>query len=1704
MATIITGTVGTNGTNGALPTNGTNGGNASYTKNGTIGLDSLDYDVKGGKGGKGGNGVGVNGANGGNGGNATITINGNIANNPATTTLSIKALATGGEGGDAGTSDFLLPGQRGNGGNATIAMNGNIINPNKAMTTIELLADAIGGDGFAYGNASASITGNIVQPKSALNVHLEASATAFGPDSVANHGNAAFGTKTATVNGNVVQGNIQNVSLAADAYPSNGTAKLNGNIVQLSGALTTSGTVTLIASGNVIEVNNNKVKVNQQNVSLFITQYNPYTTSILNNEFYGTGTNTFTLSAAAIPGPYSNTVSINLASNSFTFNSQANILNNFNSAIMIGDIAAALVGSNAANTLTGALGADFLTGGQGNDAINGGANTDTAIYTGNYADYTVAVDILGNGTVTDNTPARDGLDTLTSIEFIQFADGTYNSALNLFVPLGPPNTAPVLNNAQSPVLAAQLEDSGAPVGAVGTLVSDLVDFAVPPGQVDNVTDPDVGALLGIALTAADTTNGSWFYSTDNGTTWNAVGAVSGATARLLAADANTRLYFQPNANYNGATPAAITFQAWDRTSGANGGTGNATINGGTTAFSTASDTASLTVTAVNDAPVLNAAASPVLAAVLEDSGAPVGAVGTLVSSLVDLPGGGGLDNVADADTGAVTGIALTGTDSANGTWYYSIDNGANWNAVGVVSDAAALLLAADANARLYFQPNANFDGAVPGGITFRAWDQTSGVNGGTADASINGGATAFSTANDTASISVTAVNDAPVLLIGPSPVLAAQLEDSGAPVGAVGSLVSSLVDFALPGGQVDNVTDPDTGAQLGIAVTAADTANGSWFYSTDNGATWNALGAVSGVNARLLAADANTRLYFQPNANYNGAMPAAITFQAWDQTSGVNGGTGDATVNGGATAFSTASDPASLTITSVNDAPSGANSTLNTLQNTPYAFTAADFGFTDPNDSPANTLLAVKITSLPTDGTLTNNGNPVAVNDFISIADINAGFLVFTPDLNETGTGYASFNFQVQDNGGVLNGGVDLDPSANTITFDVLGGENYFGTPGNDSHTGTIFDDIMHVSAGTDSLDGDAHILGDTLMFDTAEQGVTATINSVTTGFTVGGFAGTTTSMNFEHMTGSAFDDVLTGDANTNTISGAAGDDTLVATLGGDTLNGGTNTAVGDAADFSNGTVGVTVDLTGQGAPQLVSAEFGNVTLNGIENVTGTNFVDTLTGDGNANTLLGLDDDDSLFGGAGSDTLDGGLGDDTLQGGTGDDVLDGGGFAVNGDTADYSDAASNGLVASLLTGSSTGGGLGNDSLTNIQNLTGSTFNDTLIGDDNDNIITGDAGNDILWGHGGFNQLTGGAGTDVAYYVGKETDYAVIEIPAISRSISGGIEGVTEAHFIADIERVKFLSPAHVSDVGNDGDSELVFQNAAGLVEITGSTPVSIASVGGATWRAVGTGQFDPDFDRTADLLVQDTVTGNLKVVTELTGGLPVQTLLDTQPVSSAWKAISTGDFNGDAASDVLLQNQSTGAAQIMFLNTDSADPIGTVAGGAPVALTTPGANWKVISAGDFNADGKSDVLWQNNLTKQVQFRLMDGSTVTNTPVSQNAPGLTAIGTGDFNGDGFSDALFKNASGQAVVWFMYGDIRTGTKTIAKPGAAFNLSGAGDVDNNGYSDLIWTDPLNNATATLLGGPSSLASTTVIGSSGLTHPGAGYNLLASTGGG
>ncbi|HYG25329.1 MAG TPA: VCBS domain-containing protein, partial [Caulobacteraceae bacterium] len=149
---------------------------------------------------------------------------------------------------------------------------------------------------------------------------------------------------------------------------------------------------------------------------------------------------------------------------------------------------------------------------------------------------------------------------------------------------------------------------------------------------------------------------------------------------------------------------------------------------------------SFTVTGTNDAPVLDVTKNPILTSVSQDAGAPTGDVGTLVSSLLT-------GAVTDVD-GSSPGLALTGVNSANGTWWYKTAGG-SWTQVGAVSASSALLL--DSTARLYFQPNAGFSGSLTDAVTFKAWDKSSGADGSTAN---TGSGSAFSSSSDTAAISV--------------------------------------------------------------------------------------------------------------------------------------------------------------------------------------------------------------------------------------------------------------------------------------------------------------------------------------------------------------------------------------------------------------------------------------------------------------------------------------------------------------------------------------------------------------------------------------------------------------------------------------------------------------------------------------------------------------------------------------------------------------------------------------------------------------------------------------------------------------------------------------------------------------------------------------------------------------------------------------
>jgi Ca2+-binding RTX toxin-like protein len=212
--------------------------------------------------------------------------------------------------------------------------------------------------------------------------------------------------------------------------------------------------------------------------------------------------------------------------------------------------------------------------------------------------------------------------------------------------------------------------------------------------------------------------------------------------------------------------------------------------------------------------------------------------------------------------------------------------------------------------------------------------------------------------------------------------------------------------------------------------------------------------------------------------------------------------------------------------------------------------------------------------------------------------------------------------------------------------------------------------------------------------------------------------------------------DVLTGGDNDDILIGGNGADQLNGGLGADTLDGG---AGNDLANYA-GMGPVTVDLRLQGVAQDTGGG-GFDTLIGVESLFGGSFNDTFTGDAEANTL---------FGGNGDDVLNGGDGDDILQGMVGADVINGGDGI---DRVSYGSASAGVTVSLLLQGvAQNTAGDGMDTLTGIENLTGSRFNDTLTGDAGNNVIEGGIGNDTIDGGDGIDTFLLGASAQAGGWV----------------------------------------------------------------------------------------------------------------------------------------------------------------------------------------------------------------------------------------------------------------------------------------------------------------------------------------------------------------
>ncbi|WP_152047600.1 tandem-95 repeat protein [Aureimonas psammosilenae] len=308
------------------------------------------------------------------------------------------------------------------------------------------------------------------------------------------------------------------------------------------------------------------------------------------------------------------------------------------------------------------------------------------------------------------------------------------------------------------------------------------------------------------------------------------------------------------------------------------------------------------------------------------------------------------------------------------------------------------------------------------------------------------------------------------------------------------------------------------------------------------------------------------------------------------------------------------------------------------------------------------------------------------------------------------------------------------------ISIEDLSGSRFddtlIGSAGNNNIAGGDGNDVLEGLAGTDKLDGGDGI--DTASYSRSAAGVTVDLAS-RIGF--GGSDGNDVLISIENALGSAFDDTLIGGDGANVLDGSAGNDTLIGGAG-DTLIGGEGT---DTASYARSKNAVLVDLsTGLG----FGGDGASHTLIGVENLTGSRYFDVLSGDAGANVLDGSGGNDILEGGAGADMLLGGAG---------------------SDTASYA-RSETGVRVELSTGLGYEGDAEGDKLTGIENITGSTHDDDLVGNSGYNTLDGGAGNDLLQGGAGNDTLIGGDGVDTASY---SSSRSAVQIDLLSGTAHGG-------------------------------------------------------------------------------------------------------------------------------------------------------------------------------------------------------------------------------------------------------------------------------------------------------------------------------------------
>jgi len=391
----------------------------------------------------------------------------------------------------------------------------------------------------------------------------------------------------------------------------------------------------------------------------------------------------------------------------------------------------------------------------------------------------------------------------------------------------------------------------------------------------------------------------------------------------------------------------------------------------------------------------------------------------------------------------------------------------------------------------------------------------------------------------------------------------------------------------------------------------------------------------------------------------------------------------------------------------------------------------------------------------------------------------------------------------------------------------------------------------------------------------------------------------------------------------------------------------------------------------------------------------------------------------------------------------------------------------------------------------IENATGGTGADTIIGNSSNNIIKGGLGADILTGGAGndtFLDTSAGHNGDriTDFSVGDLLIFSNVTLGSFSFSLSGSMLTYTGGSLTfnnlpagtlvagaassggVQLALANATTPilSHASnDFNGDGRSDILWRNDNGaFTDWLGTTSggfspnsVNILSVVSTDWQIAGTGDFNGD--GRSDVLWRNTDGRISNWLGTTNGGFSDNVGNALNGVSIDWKLAGVGDFNGDGRDDILWRNSDGRITD--WLST----PSGGFTPNSANFYTNVSTDWKVVAVGDFNGDSRDDIMWRNNDGRITNWLgTSSGAFIDNAANAYNGVSLDwhVAGIGDINGDGRDDIIWRNDDGRITDWLSTasgGYAPNSANFYTSVGTNWQVASIGDYNGDGRDDILW---------------------------------------------